>query len=166
MKINLMGRKIMKIIDTLKKNYKDAKERELLAKESRHLEKQKKDIKFSDEDITEIIKLIGEQNPAWAELDPDILKMMFRLAMKQYKPKEEDFDISDRVLLRQKIADIFNNSDKITFSFNGKETSAGKISSADIKQLNDVYMRGKNLGSVFTKRLKSVFKRKMREMDK
>lgn len=155
----------MKVISTLKKNWEEGKQREEEAKRLKEIQKSKKDLKLTDDDIKEIIKLIGEQNPAWAELDPDLMELFFKLGMKQYKPKEEDFDLSDKAALRQKIADIFNNStDKISFNIAGETFSPNKITPNEIKQLNDAYKKGKGMGSGFKKGLKALFKKQTKHL--
>lgn len=154
----------MKIIETMKNNYKTAKAKELATKQEKAAQAAKKDLQLTDEDIVEIVKLIGEQNPAWAELDPDIMKLMFKLAMKQYKPKEEDFDMGDKVALKQKIADIFNKSEKIGFNFGGSEVRPDMVSSSQIRQLNDAYAKGKGMGSGFKKALGAAFKKKTKHI--
>jgi hypothetical protein len=154
----------MKIIDKLKNNYITARDKELAAKREKAAYAAKKDLQFSDEDIAEIVKLIGEQNPSWAELDPDIMKLMLKLAIKQYKPKEEDFDINDKDGIRQKVADIFNTSDKVGFNFGGETLRPNMVTSTQIKQLNDAYSRGKGMGSGFKKALGAAFKKKTKNL--
>jgi len=155
----------MKIINTLKQNWSDGMAREAEIKKLKQIEKSKTPLALTDDDIKEIITLIGEQNPAWAELEPAILELFLKLALKQFKPKKEDFDISDKKIMRQKIADIFNDSnDKVIFSTGGKAFKPNTITLAQIKQLNDTYNKGKNLGSGFTKGLKSVFKKQTKNI--
>jgi len=150
----------MKIISTLKKNWSDGMQREAEIKKLKQIEKSKKDLKLSDDDVKEIIKLIGEQNPSWAQLEPELLGLFLKLAIKQSKPKEEDFDISNKEKMRQKIADIFNgHDDRINFTVGGRSFKPNAITPSEIKQLNDAYAKGKNLGSGFTKGLKSLFKK-------
>ena len=155
----------MKVINTLKKNWKEGTEREAEAKRLKDIEKSKKDLKLTDDDIKEIVKLIGEQNPAWAQLDPDLMELFFKLAMKQYKPKEEDFNLNDKEALRQKIADVFNGStDKVNFNIAGQTFAPNKITPNEIKQLNDAYAKGKGMGSGFKKGLKSLFKKQTKHL--
>lgn len=155
----------MKVIDTMKKNWSDGMAREAEAKKLKDLEKSKKPLKLTDDDIKEIIKLIGEQNPAWAELEPEILALFLKLAIKQFKPKEDEFNISDSNNMRQKVADIFNGqNDKVVFNVSGKSFKPNAISPDQIKQLNDAYMKGKNMGSGFTKGLKSLFKKQTKNI--
>jgi hypothetical protein len=155
----------MKIINKLKQNWKDGTEREAEIKRLKNIEKSKKPLKLSDDDIKEIIKLIGEQNPAWAELEPEILGLFLKLAIKQFKPTEEDFNISDSNNMRQKVADIFNGqNDKVVFNVGGSSFKPNAITSAQVKQLNDAYAKGKNMGSGFTKGLKSLFKKQTRHI--
>lgn len=155
----------MKIINTLKKNWKDGMEKEAEAKKLKNIEKSKKPLKLSDDDIKEIIKLIGEQNPAWVELEPEILALFLKLAIKQFKPTEEDFNISDSNTMRQKVADIFNGqNDKVVFNVGGNSFKPNAITSAQIKQLNDAYAKGKNMGSGFTKGLKALFKKQTKHV--
>jgi hypothetical protein len=150
----------MKIINTLKKNWTEGMEREAESKKLRAIEKSKKDLKLTDDDVKEIIKLIGEQNPAWAQLEPELLGLFLKLAIKQSKPKEEDFDISDKEKMRQKIADIFNgHDDRINFTVGGRSFKPNAILPSEIKQLNEAYTKGKNMGSGFTKGLKAMFKK-------
>jgi len=157
---------IMKIINTLKKNYTEGMAREAEAKRLRSIEKSKKDLKLTDDDVKEIIKLIGEQNPAWAQLEPELLGLFLKLAIKQSKPKEEDFNITDdRNNLRQKIADIFNgHDDRINFTVGGRSFKPNAITPSEIKQLNDAYAKGKNMGSGFSKGLKSLFKKQTKNI--
>ena len=155
----------MKIIDTMKKNWSDNKQREAEAKRLRDIERSKKDLKLSSDDIKEIIKLIGEQNPAWGQLDPDLLELFFKLALKQCKPKEEDFDLSKKEELRQKLADLFSGSnEKVTFNIGGQTFRPNLITPTEIKQLNDAYMKGKGSGSGFKRGLKALFKKKTKNM--
>ena len=149
----------------MKQNYKEGMNREREAKELRNLERSKKDLKLTDDDVKEIIKLIGEQNPAWAELEPEILSLFLKLAIKQFKPKEEDFNISDKSEMRQKVADIFNGqNDKVVFNISGKSFKPNSITPEQVRQLNEVYMRGKNMGSGFTKGLKALFKKQTKNI--
>jgi hypothetical protein len=155
----------MKIIETLKNNYKTGIEKETEAKKLKQIEKSKKDLKLTDNDIKEIVKIIGEQNPVWAELEPEILELFLKLAVKQFKPKEEDFDVSNVENMRQKVADIFNGqNDKVVFNLSGKSFKPNTITSAQIKQLNDAYAKGKNMGSGFTKGLKALFKKQTKNI--
>lgn len=155
----------MKVLNTMKKNWNDYKIREEEKKRLKEIEDAKKDLKLSEEDIKEIIKLIGEQNPAWAQLDPDLMSLFFTLALKQFKPKEEDFDLTDKAKFRQSIADIFNGSnDKVKFNLNNSIFRPNEISPAQIKQLNDAYAKGKNTGSGFKKALKSMFKKQTKNI--
>jgi len=155
----------MKIIDTMKKNYTEGMARESEAKRLRDLEKSKKDLKLTDDDVKEIIKLIGEQNPAWAELEPEILALFLKLAIKQFKPKAEDFDVSDTANMRQKVADIFNGqNDKVVFNVSGKSFKPNAISPEQIRKLNEAYAKGKNMGSGFSKGLKSLFKKQTKNI--
>jgi hypothetical protein len=155
----------MKIIDTMKKNWSEAKNREIESKKLADIEKRKKDLKLSDDDVKEIIKLIGEQNPSWAQLEPELLGLFLKLAIKQSKPKEEDFDVNNTTVMRQKIADIFNgHNDKIDFNVGGRSFKPNAITPNEIKQLNDAYAKGKNLGSGFTKGLKSIFKKRTKNL--
>jgi len=155
----------MKIINKLKQNWKDGTEREAEVKRLKNIEKLKKPLKLSDDDVKEIIKLIGEQNPAWAELEPEILGLFLKLAIKQFKPTEEDFNISDSNNMRQKVADIFNGqNDKVVFNVGGNAFKPNAITPAQVKQLNDAYAKGKNMGSGFTKGLKSLFKKQTKHI--
>lgn len=154
----------MKIIDTMKKNWDEQSKRDADAKKLKELEKSKKDLVLSDNDMDEIVKLIKEQNLSWGQLEPELLKLFLKLALKQYKPKEEDFDINKKDEIKQKIADIFNSSDeRITFTVAGETFRPNTITPNEIKQLNDAYAQGKNLGSGFTKGLKSLFKTKIKK---
>lgn len=155
----------MKIIDTMKKNWSDNKQREQEAKRLKDIERSKKDLVLTHEDIQEIIKLIGEQNPAWAQLDPDLLELFFKLAIKQCKPKEEDFDLTKKDEMRQKLADLFNGSnDKVNFNIGGQTFKPNMITANEIKQLNDAYTKGKNMGSGFKRGLKSLFKKQTKNL--
>jgi len=155
----------MKVINKLKQNWKDGMEREAEAKKLKNIEKLKKPLKLSDDDVKEIIKLIGEQNPAWAELEPEILSLFLKLAIRQFKPTEEDFNISDSNNMRQKVADIFNGqNDKVVFNVGGNSFKPNSITPAQVKQLNDAYAKGKNMGSGFTKGLKSLFKKQTKHI--
>ena len=155
----------MKIINKLKQNWKEGTEREAELKRLKDIEKSKKPLKLSDDDVKEIIKLIGEQNPAWAELEPEILALFLKLAIKQFKPTEEDFNISDSNNMRQKVADIFNGqNDKVVFNVGGNSFKPNAITPAQVKQLNDAYAKGKNMGSGFTKGLKSLFKKQTKHI--
>lgn len=155
----------MKIITTMKKNWTANKEREAEAKRIADIERAKKDLKLSDEDTKEIVKLIGEQNPAWGQLDPDLLGLFLSLAVKQFKPKEEDFNLDKKEEMRQKIADIFNgSSDKVNFTVGGQTFRPNLITPNEIKQLNDAYTRGKGLGSGFKNALKSAFKKQTKNI--
>lgn len=155
----------MKVIDTMKKNWSDSVARENEAKKLKVIKKSQKPLKLTDDDIKEIIKLIGEQNPAWAELEPEILALFLKLAIKQFKPTEDEFNISDSNNMRQKVADIFNGqNDKVVFNVSGKSFKPNAISPEQIKQLNDAYMKGKNMGSGFTKGLKSLFKKQTKNI--
>jgi len=155
----------MKVIDTMRKNWSAAKEREAETKRLKAIERSKKDLKLSDEDVREIIKLIGEQNPSWAQLDPDLLGLFLSLAIKQYKPKEEDFNLDKKEEMRQQIADIFNgSSNKVSFNVGGQTFRPNLITPNEIKQLNDAYTRGKGMGSGFKNALKSAFKKKTKNI--
>jgi hypothetical protein len=155
----------MKIINKLKQNWKDGMEREAESKKLKSIQKSKKPLKLSDDDVKEIIKLIGEQNPAWAELEPEILGLFLKLAIKQFKPTEEDFNISDSNNMRQKVADIFNGqNDKVVFNVGSRSFKPNAITPAQVKQLNDAYAKGKNMGSGFTKGLKSLFKKQTKHI--
>lgn len=155
----------MKIINKLKQNWKEGTEREAELKRLKDIEKSKKPLKLSDDDVKEIIKLIGEQNPAWAELEPEILALFLKLAIKQFKPTEDDFNISDSNNMRQKVADIFNGqNDKVVFNVGGNSFKPNAITPAQVKQLNDAYAKGKNMGSGFTKGLKSLFKKQTKHI--
>lgn len=155
----------MKIFNTMKKNWSDAKQKEIEIKRLKSIEKTKKDLILTHEDIQEIIKLIGEQNPAWAQLDPDLLELFFNLAIKQCKPKEEDFDLTKKDEMRQKLAGLFNGSnDKVNFNIGGEIFRPNMITANEIKQLNDAYMKGKNMGSGFKKGLKSLFKKQTKNL--
>jgi hypothetical protein len=155
----------MKIINKLKQNWKEGTERESEVKRLKNIEKSKKPLKLSDDDVKEIIKLIGEQNPAWVELEPEILGLFLKLAIKQFKPTEEDFNISDSNNMRQKVADIFNGqNDKVVFNVGGNSFKPNAITPAQVKQLNDAYAKGKNMGSGFTKGLKSLFKKQTKHI--
>ena len=155
----------MKIINKLKQNWKDGTEREAEIKRLKDIEKSKKPLKLSDDDVKEIIKLIGEQNPAWAELEPEILALFLKLAIKQFKPTADDFNISDSNNMRQKVADIFNGqNDKVVFNVGGNSFKPNAITPAQVKQLNDAYAKGKNMGSGFTKGLKSLFKKQTKHI--
>lgn len=154
----------MKIIDTMKKNWDEQSKRDAEAKKLKEIEKSKKSLVLSDNDMDEIVKLIKEQNISWGQLEPELLKLFLKLALKQYKPKEEDFDMSKKDEIKQKIADIFNSSDeRITFTVAGETFRPNTITPNEIKQLNDAYAQGKNLGSGFTKGLKSLFKMKIKK---
>jgi mRNA-degrading endonuclease HigB of HigAB toxin-antitoxin module len=155
----------MKIINKLKQNWKEGTEREAELKRLKDIEKSKKPLKLSDDDVKEIIKLIGEQNPAWAELEPEILALFLKLAIKQFKPTADDFNISDSNNMRQKVADIFNGqNDKVVFNVGGNSFKPNAITPAQVKQLNDAYAKGKNMGSGFTKGLKSLFKKQTKHI--
>lgn len=155
----------MKVIDTMKKNWNNYKEKEAEAKRLKSIEDAKKDLVISKDDVKEIIKLIGEQNPAWAEMDPDLIELFFTLAIKQFKPKEEDFDVSNKEKFRQSLADIFNGqSDKVKFNLEGKVIRPNEISASQVKQLNDAYAKGKSQGSNFKKALKSLFKKQTKNI--
>lgn len=154
----------MKIIDTMKKNWDEHSKREADEKIRKDLERSKKDLVLSDNDMDEIVKLIKEQNLSWGQLEPELLKLFLKLALKQYKPKVEDFDISNKDEIKQKIADIFNSSDeRVTFTVAGETFRPNTITPSEIKKLNDAYAQGKNLGSGFTKGLKSLFKTKIKK---
>jgi hypothetical protein len=87
------------------------------------------------------------------------------LAIKQFKPTEEDFNISDSNNMRQKVADIFNGqNDKVVFNVGGNAFKPNAITPAQVKQLNDAYAKGKNMGSGFTKGLKSLFKKQTKHI--
>ena len=155
----------MKVINNMKKNWADNRAREDEERRLKSIEDAKKDLKLSDDDVQEIIKLIGEQNPAWAEMDPDLMKLFLKLAIKQFKPKEEDFDLTDKTSIRQKIADIFNGSnDKVKFTLAGQTYKPNTITPQEIKQVNDAYMKGKGMGSGFKKGLKSLFKKQTKHI--
>lgn len=155
----------MKIINTLKKNWTEGMQREADIKKLKQIEKSKKDLKLSDDDVKEIIVLIGEQNPAWAQLEPELLGLFLKLAIKQSKPKEEDFNVDDKEKMRQKIADIFNgHDDRINFTVGGRSFKPNAIAPNEIKQLNDAYAKGKNMGSGFTKGLKALFKKQTKHI--
>lgn len=149
----------------MKDNWNAHKARELEKKKLKEIENAKTDLVLSDDDVKEIIKLIGEQNPAWAQLDPDLMDLFFKLAIKQFKPKQEDFDLSDKAKFRQKIADIFNGqNDNVKFNLSGNMFRPNEISPAQIKQLNDAYAKGKGMGSGFKKAMKSIFKKQTKNI--
>jgi FixJ family two-component response regulator len=65
--------------------------------------------------------------------------LFFKLAIKQAKPKEEDFDLSNKELMRQKLADLFNGSnDKINFNIGGQTFRPNTITPNEIKQLREI----------------------------
>lgn len=155
----------MKIINNMKKNWEENKVREDEEKRLKAIEKSKKDLKLDSDDVQEIIKLIGEQNPAWAEMDPDLMALFLKLAIKQFKPKEEDFDLTNKANMRQKIADIFNGSnDKVKFTIGGQTYKPNTITPKEIKQVNDAYIKGKGMGSGFKKGLKALFKKQTKHI--
>ena len=155
----------MKIVKTLKQNWKEGMEREAEAKRLKQIEKAKKPLVLTDDDVREIVKIIGDQNPAWAQLEPELLRLFLKLAIKQSKPKEEDFDMNNKEGMRQKIADIFNGHDeRINFTIGGRSFKPSTITPNEIKQLNDAYAKGKGMGSGFTKGLKALFKKKTKNL--
>lgn len=154
----------MQIIDKMKENYRVAKEKELEAKKLRDADKLRKNLKLSDEDIKEIAKLIGEVNPVWGKLEPEILELFLKLAIKQYKPKEDEFDLTNKDEVRKKIANIFQTSDKITFAAGGKAFRPDSITEAQILQLNSTYLRGKSMGNKFKKLLKLEFEKQSKNI--
>jgi hypothetical protein len=98
-------------------------------------------------------------------MDPDLMKLFLKLAIKQFKPKEEDFNVSNTTEMRQKIADIFNGSnDKVKFTIAGQTYKPNTITPNEIKQVNDAYSKGKGMGSGFKKGLKSLFKKQTKNI--
>lgn len=154
----------MQIIDKMKDNYRIAKEKELEAKKLRDADKARKNLTLTDEDIKEIGKLIGEVNPVWGKLEPEILELFLKLAIKQYKPKEDEFDLTNKDAIRKKIVDIFHTSDKITFAAGGKAFRPDAITEAQILQLNATYLRGKSMGNKFKKLLKLEFEKQSKNI--
>jgi hypothetical protein len=138
---------MVKIIDKLKSNYRTGMERERIAKENREIIKKK-----LEGDYKRVIQLIKEESPTWADMDEDMLMLFIKLAMAKYPGAEREFENADDETIRQKIKNIFLQSEE-----------SRAITPDQIRQINAAYHMGKNLGMKPKHLLKSIFRKAMKQ---
>jgi hypothetical protein len=106
--------------------------------------------KIDEEQYKRIALAIKSHDPFWGELEPDILVLLLKVAVKKYDFKSDEFEKLSDEELERKIADIFHSTDDYTLNLDG------------IHKLNSIYKSSKGMGLKINKIIKGVFK----QMDK